>query len=124
MVEDGPGLIPDHVRRALKIAACYLHLHKLDEMPISKSLCAGFIKTKWSSHMVGNRAGILFKSSVALEEGEYRVNFLLNQRDLERGAETLRRYENEEAQWNFAFDEAPVEALYEFEDLRHAGTVH
>ena len=45
MVDRGPGLIDDEVRRALKMAACELHLQKKDRIRIHKDVCDGVVST-------------------------------------------------------------------------------
>jgi len=119
LVEKGPGMLDDAVRTALKVAACDLHLKRWDTMHIMSDVCEGIIATSWSTHTVGARAGVLFRAEVDAEAGLYRVNFLLNIKDLERGAELLKAREDEEEEyWVQNPVRIPVAELYMFEDLR------
>ena len=118
MVEDGPGMLDDDVRAALKMAACDLSLKKWDQMHIVNDVCDGLIKTAWDSHVVGARSGILFRAQVATEAGDYRVNFLLSEDDLKRGADIIREFEERGAGvWGKSGSPFPCPALYEFYDL-------
>src|SRR3989338_10824593 len=93
MVEKGPGMIPDEVRAALKMAACDLHLKRWDKMHIVSDVCEGIIETAWETQTVGTRSGVLFRTQLGCEAGEYLVNFLLSVDDLTRGAEIIRETE-------------------------------
>ena len=118
MVEKGPGMISDDVRAALKMAACDLHRKKWDRMHIVSDVCDGIIETAWDTHMVGSRSGVLFRTQIGSEAGEYHVNFLLNTEDLERGAEVLREMEERGEQvWGTSPAPFPCPALYRFYDL-------
>ena len=118
MVEKGPGMIADKVCAALKMAACDLHLKKWDRMHIVSDVCDGIIETAWDTHSVGARSGVLFRTQIGSETGDYMVNFLLNTNDLERGAEVLREMEERgEEVWGIAASPFPCEALYRFYDL-------
>lgn len=116
MVKDGPGLIPDEVRTALEVAAYKLQLDGFDAVRIKDDSCAGYLETTWDSHMIGSRGGILFKAQIETDEGAYFVNFLLAEKDLERGAEILRQFEDQElhTRWGVAQGEIELAALYEF----------
>ncbi len=117
MVENGPGLLPEEVKLSLKVAACELHLRGLDEMLLSDDHCMGLIKTSWNTVSYGNRSGILFKSSVESETGEYRVNFLLNRIDLETGSALIRRLKEDPTVVLTGKGRLPIDELYQFEDL-------
>jgi hypothetical protein len=122
MVEKGPGMISDDVRAALKMAACDLHLKKWDRMHIVSDTCDGIIETAWDTHLVGTRSGVLFRTQIGSEDGEYMVNFLLSTDDLERGAEVLREMEERgESVWGRAPTPFPCPALYRFHDLHRTG---
>lgn len=118
MVEKGPGMITDEVRSALKMAACDLHFKKWERMHIVSDVCDGIIETAWETHTVGTRSGVLFRTQIGSEQGEYMVNFLLNTDDLERGAEVLREMEEQgEKPWGTSAGRFPCPALYRFHDL-------
>lgn len=119
-VERGPGMISDEVRNALKAAACDLHLKKWNEVRIENALISGVIKTEWDTHMVGGRSGVLFRAQIDCEDGtDYKINFLLHEDDLERGAEIIRQMEEREGgDWHSTPVQFPIPALYEFHDLR------
>jgi len=122
MVEKGPGMITDQVRAALKMAACDLHLKKWDRMHIVSDVCDGIIETAWDTHVVGTRSGVLFRTQIGSEQGEYMVNFLLHEDDLNRGAEVLREMEERGEQvWGTASERFPCPALYRFNDLHRTG---
>jgi hypothetical protein len=119
MVDKGPGTISDKIRNTLKASACNLHLQNADRMNISNDICRGVIETSWDSHLIGTRAGILFRATVEADNGDYHVNFLLSHQDLESGADVIRDLEESGAgSWGRSFERFPVPALYQFEDLR------
>lgn len=121
MVEDGPGLVPDMVRDALKMTACLLHLERRDRTLISSDVCDGTVSTEWATHAVGSRSGILFRASISASGGDWRVNFLLHTRDLECGADILREREAVSlGPWRRSEGRIPCAALYEFSDLSRA----
>ena len=117
MVDKGPGVLSDRVKLSLKVAACELHLDGFDQKLISNAVCTGLIKTSWSSHMIGTRAGILFKAQIDSETGEYFVNFLLSSKDLKTGGELIRKLTEEPVLMTRGRGTIPVEDLYRFEDL-------
>jgi hypothetical protein len=119
MVEKGPGLIEDDVRAALKMEACRLSLEKIDRRKMSNSVCDGIIQTEWTTHVVGGRAGVLFRAQITEETGDYQINFLLNEDDLKRGTDFLRQMKEEEGRrWGEASERFPDPDLYVFYDLR------
>jgi len=121
MVQNGPGIIDDNVRSALKMAACDLHLKGCDQMHIISDVCDGIIKTDWETHIIGMRSGVLFRSQIEGPNGEYMVNFLLNSDDLRRGANILREMiDRGELIWVKHPEPIPCPALYNFVDLREA----
>lgn len=129
MVEKGPGLLDDKIRAALKMAACDLYRRKEERMPIFHDACDGIITTEGKSYTVGSTSGVLFRAHIDTENGcDYRVNFLLSERDLERGASALREMEERGmVVWRSPSGGFPCEELYRFCDLRTAGvsrTVH
>ncbi len=119
-VEKGPGVLPDPVRTALRNAACDLYLKKWDRMHLRGDLLEGIIQTAWTTHLIGTRSGVLFRAHVDCEDGtDYMVNFLLHERDLERGADIIRQHEEGAAEeWHNAPGGFPVPELYEFHNLR------
>ena len=118
MVQKGPGIIDDDVRAALKMAACDLYLNKWDRMNIVNDVCNGVIETKWDTHSVGARSGVLFRTQIDSETGNYMVNFLFSTKDLERGADILREMKEQEGSGlAVASGRFPCEALYQFYDL-------
>lgn len=124
-VEKGPGLLDDAICAALKKAACALSLKGLDAMIFKEKICEGRIETEWKSFSFGTRNGILFRTEVDADGASFRVNFLLNRQDLERGEEVIR--EQEEGDCVLAqipyFGELPPE-LSDFSDLRFSRTFH
>jgi hypothetical protein len=119
MVENGPGILQEDVRAALKLAACNLSLNKWDRMHIASDACSGIIETAWNPYPVGTRSGILFRAQIDSGQGEYKVNFLLNTKDLERGAAFLREMEERgQYGWGEVPGRVPCDALYQFYDLR------
>lgn len=124
MVQNGPGLVPENICAALKKAACELHLKSRDRMPLVGEL-DGVIETHWSSHFVGTRSGILFRSQFDWEGGGCKINFLLSTEDLKRGAETLREMiEQEGGKWIESPEPFPVPELFKFYDLRSTRALH
>lgn len=118
MVDRGPGMLAEEVRAALKMAACDLYLNRLERMRVATEVCSGYIETGWETHSVGARSGILFRTQIDCEQGDYHVNFLLSVGDLERGAGRLRdRIERGEYAVGTSEERFPCEALYEFHDL-------
>ena len=117
MVEKGPGILDDKVRLALKVAACDLRRRQHDRSLLSTSVCDGVIKTEWKSFAVGSRSGILFNAQITGERGDYLVNFLLGEDDLDRGAELLREKFEEGGVYIDAPQRFPVDELYKFENL-------
>jgi hypothetical protein len=119
MVRNGPGIIPDDIRNALILLACGLNQKKLDEMRFHTTLLWGAIATEWKVHMVGTRAGVLFKSQFDYEGGiDCQVNFLLNRADLEEGAEMIRQLEEEGGYWRRGmFEGIDLSFLSQFEDM-------
>lgn len=115
MVEDGPGLLPEEVRAALKFEACKLHRDRFDSGMMSNDVCTGYIETMWDTHTVGSRTGVLFKTQLTCEEGDYWVNFLLHENDLVRGAEIIDSLKDESI-W-LPGPPVPVEGLTRFLDL-------
>jgi hypothetical protein len=122
MVQKGPGMLDDEIRLALKKAACCLSLASMDAMRIRETGCEGHIETEWRSYTVGGRSGILFRCAIetGARGGEFRVNFLLNRSDLERGREILERYEaGESDSWERGTAAIPLPQLYDFSDLNN-----
>jgi len=117
MVQDGPSMVSDEVRADLKIAACRLRLDKIGASRITGGVCDGYIETDNAHHMVGTRGGILFKSQITDENGDYKVNFLLNEDDLDRGAKYLEEIEEGGSLWVREPGEVPLPELYKFLDL-------
>ena len=122
MVSKGPGLVQEDVRNHLQLAAADLVLRKWDRMKIvGKGPCEGVIETDWKHHLVGTKGGILFRSQVEDESGEYFVNFLLSEEDLKEGAKTLQKqYEEVGFQWSESQEPFPLAELYQFRDLKRS----
>ena len=120
MVENGPGMISDHVRTALKVAACDLHLKQWDQMHLTSDVVEGIIKTEWNTHVVGTKSGVLFRAQIDCENGtDYKINFLLNEEDLKHGAQILKEMEEGVGgHWESSSTRFPIPELYEFYDLR------
>jgi len=124
MVQDGPGILPDDVRTALKLSACELSWKKRDCRHIVSDVCEGFIETKWETRIVGVRSGILFHSQITIGNGSNcRVNFLLSVDDLARGEKILREMEESGAyNWSMNEERFPIEDLYRFDNLQACGS--
>ncbi len=117
MVEKGPGLLSSEVSAALQVAACDLYFKRWDKMRIEGDVCVGTIETEWKTFSVSARTGILFRAKVETETGGYKVNFLLAKKDLEKGANALRKKHDEESLMRReAAERFPVEELYQFDD--------
>lgn len=118
MVGKDCHLLSDDIRNTLKAAACDLIDRVVEGTRISTDVCEAYVETKGKRVLVGTRAGILFKSQVSTHDGQYQVNFLLSEEDLERGARLLRRrYEEEKLVGGLGLGRIPCEELYEFDDL-------
>lgn len=123
MVNNGYGPLPDELCAALKLAACNLAVKKQETILMSNNFCTGVLTTKWTSHTVGARSGILFRAHVDTPKGELKVNFLLNEDDLKRGAEVIREMEEgRDGVWVSSFGHIPDEELSRFYDLNNAGS--
>lgn len=120
LVQNGPGMLPDNVCTALKVAACDLHLKKWDEIRLVNDIVEGILKTEWKTYVVGTRSGVLFRAHIDCENGtDYMVNFLLNERDLKKGAETLKQMEESAGgEWRESSTRFPIDELYQFYNLR------
>ncbi|MBI5004033.1 hypothetical protein HZC00_02990 [Candidatus Kaiserbacteria bacterium] len=94
-------MVDEKVQQALQMTACDLHLSKRDCVAIRSDFCAGIIETQWKTLMIGSCSGVLFKATVDDGLGNpYEVNFLLNRRDLEAGADFLQAsFEAQECTW-------------------------
>jgi hypothetical protein len=119
MVENGPGVLDDNICAALKRAACELSLSRRDTMLVSTVVCNGVIKTAWTTQSVGTRSGVLFRAQLESDKGPFKVNFLLSEDDLKRGAELIKEIEEGRTgtYWGKSPGMLPVEALYDFYDL-------
>ncbi len=119
-IDKGGGLLPDELMYALKMAACTLHLEKKKQLLFQSDECDGLIKTDWTDHLLGTRSGILFRAEVSSNAQEWQVNFLLHERDLEHGARILEAggVLPDDSDGGVANFRLPLEALYQFEDLR------
>lgn len=120
MVRKGPGIIPDDVKNHLQISAGDLYLKKWDRMRIvGDGACNGIIETDWKRYHIGVRSGILFRSQVDSKKGEYLVNFLLREDNLETSASKIRSYcEENSIDWRVTQSTFPLRELYEFRNLR------
>ena len=118
MVKNGPGLIDEDVKCAIKMAACDLFQRKIERNKLRNDVCEGYIQTEWKSRAVGARSGILFHAHITADDGDYQVNFLLSEDDLERGAEFVRDIEERQESTLRGNFRVPVEELYVFKDLR------
>jgi hypothetical protein len=89
-MKEGPGLIPEEVTTALKMAACELYLAKQEYGRIETPYCEGFIETAWKEYLYGTRSGVFFEAHIDAVDGTtYRINFLFSEEDLKRGKEIL-----------------------------------
>lgn len=124
-VEKGGGVIPEELKCAIKMAACQLHLEKRQNLLFESTFCSGYITTSWESVRLGGCSGILFSAELDSDIDEtmlnWRINFLLNTRDLEQGAKLLEQGEYEDTDLTFTTElpfRLPVDQLYAFNDLR------
>lgn len=118
-IDKGPGVLPDELRSALKIAACEMYDERKPLLRFKHALGAGEIDTEWLHRMVGNRGGILFCARIDAEEGEYHVQFLVNLDDLKRGAKRLKKViEKHGETWEYLSLEVLGAIAKEFDDLR------
>ena len=126
MVQDGPGMLSDDVRTALKIAACELHLKRAERMRIKSHVCEGFIETEWKTKVIGARSGVLFRCQIDSGGGNYRVNFLFSEKDLRRGADIIREIDEEgDMPWRMSEtsrESHPVKELFDFCDIQAGGS--
>jgi hypothetical protein len=120
LVEKGPALVDDAVRNALKRTACEMQLHRVDRLIVKNDIIDGVVTTTWSTHLIGTRSGVLFKSHLDSSTGsDYKVNFMLSVEDLERGAEIIKEYEEgARKNWSKVSGTLNIPDLYQFEDLR------
>jgi hypothetical protein len=120
MVQKGPGLLSDQVCAELKKAACELYLKKRENMHMRGGLCEGVIQTEWETCVVAACRGIIFRTQFDWDGGGCKVNFLLREEDLERGAEVIREMMEQVGsdKWATSPEPFPVPELYEFYDLR------
>ncbi len=124
-VERGGGIVPDELKCAIKMAACQLHLDKRQHLLFESEFCSGYITTTWDSVRLGGCSGILFSveldSDIDKKTLSWRINFLLNTRDLEHGALLLEQGEYKDTDVMFTAElpfRLPIEQLYAFNDLR------
>ncbi|HYD93527.1 MAG TPA: hypothetical protein VEB18_03715 [Candidatus Paceibacterota bacterium] len=124
-VENGPGMIDDNVRCAIKMAACRLFLKKQEYLLFETDTCGGVIQTTWEHKRLFAVAGFLFRTEVTFEDYvDYKVNFLISEGDLQRGAKLLERNEEEGMDAyvgvNVPF-RLPLADVYQFKDLSFRG---
>ncbi|PCI30563.1 hypothetical protein COB52_01375 [Candidatus Kaiserbacteria bacterium] len=89
-VKEGPGMVPDDVQTALQMAACSLVMDQIGARHVSSTVCDAYIETERKTYVVGTKAGVLFKAQVNSNGGDYKVNFLIAESDLQSGATQLR----------------------------------
>lgn len=124
-VEKGPGMLDEVILAALKKAACTLSHKGLDAMTFREKVCEGRIETDWKSFDLGSRGGIIFRTEVEAGDASFKVNFLLNRADLDRGEEVIRAFEDGTYRPIANFGRRfPVPELYDFTDLRSARSFH
>lgn len=112
-------MLDENVMLVLKVAACDLYHDQVERKKIGHALCEGYIQTEWATHAVGTRSGILFHCQIESEGGEYFVNFLLSIKDLEAGADVLRKIaESGRYGVGIGLGTLPIPAFYRFRDLR------
>lgn len=120
-VPKGGGLIPDELMHAAKTAACKLHLEKRNSLLFTSEVCDGYISTSWEDQLLWTRSGIFFTVEATMDDQEWQINFLLNSRDLEKGAKLLEKGEELDPEdvvsINMPF-RMPIDRLYQFHDLR------
>lgn len=120
-VTKGGGLIPDELMQVAKMAACRLHLEKRNDLFFTSEVCDGYITTSWEDKLLWTRSGVFFSIEASMDDREWQINFLLNARDLERGAKLLEQGDeldpDDVISINVPF-RVPIDRLYEFHDLR------
>lgn len=86
----GPGILDDEIILLMKLAACMLEKYDRQRMNFGDADYDGIIETDGQSVSLGGIAGTLFRVDIETsKDGRYQVNFLLNRRDLKRGAKLL-----------------------------------
>ena len=94
-VEDGPGLISDEVRKQLMMEACALRLRGKERAIIKGKTFTGIIIDTNKSCCIGARSGNLFRAQIDIDgTGDCKINFLLSDEELEKGAKTLKALED------------------------------
>ena len=73
MTQNGPGIVSDEIRLTLKAAACQLYAQKVERALIRSNHCGGIIQTEWKTATLGTRTGMVFKSQLEGDQGEYFV---------------------------------------------------
>jgi len=111
-------MLGDEICSFLKMVACELALQKIDRKRITHELCDAIVQTDWQTQVVGARAGVLFRAQVFAEKGDYFVNFLLNEDDLKRGGDVIRRIREHTPDWGELSEDQLIPELLEFRDLR------
>lgn len=116
MVRDGPGIIDEQVRIALEMAVYKMYLDKWEATRFKVASCDGYVENSGQTHSIATRIGVLFKAQIEAEAGMYRINFLVNERDLEAGATRLKNMERGDPGYGIGpVDERLIpEAMYQF----------
>lgn len=118
-VSKGPGVIDEQIKAVMKRAACSLHRDKKDRKLFTSDICSGLIETAWKSATLGAQTGIIFHIEVENDDGLWQVNFMMNTKDLERGAAIIDELGDAsmEGEWRESPTDFPVPELYHFKDL-------
>ncbi len=93
-VEKGPGLLDESTRKHLMLEACGLRLRGKSRALIKGKTFTGIIIDANKSCCIGARSGNLFRAQIDIDgTGDCKINFLLSDEDLEKGAKTLKALE-------------------------------
>lgn len=101
MVRDGPGIIDDAVRIALEVAVYKMHLDKWPATRFKVDTCDGYVENSGTTHTIAARTGVLFRAQIEDDDGPYRINFLVSERDLKEGAKRLKNIEKGDPGYGF-----------------------
>ncbi len=76
------------------VEACSLRLRGKERTHVKGEIFTGIIIDTGRSCILGARSGNLFRAHLDHQEaGDYKINFLLSNEDLEKGAEALKKIE-------------------------------
>ena len=96
LVKEGPGLVGDDIRVALERATYRMRLDGWAATRFKAPTCEGYVEDAEKACSIAAVRGMLFKAQVDHDEGSFRINFLINESDLARGAQRLEELERDE----------------------------